>query len=127
MNDAAPRMVLPLVELDYRVLLGAYLIVAVALAASFYETGASPVAWVAMLVQCLAWPHVARAVARASRDSKRSELANLLVDAAIIGAWIAVISFDPWLTTTYVISLTVAFLLGIGIAQGYATIGAIGF
>jgi signal transduction histidine kinase len=107
---AATRRIHPLVDLDYRVRVPGYLIVAAGLAASFWERGAAPVLWAVMLVQALVWPHVARALARASADTKRAELRNLLADAFFIGGWVAVTAFDPWLATAYALSATVAFL-----------------
>jgi signal transduction histidine kinase len=110
---AAPRRIHPLVDLDDRVRVPGYLIVAASLAVSFWERGASPALWAVMLAQALAWPHVARARARASADTKRAELHNLMADAVFIGAWIAATRFDPWLATAYALSATVAFL-GVG-------------
>jgi signal transduction histidine kinase len=104
------RRIHPLVSLDYRVRVPSYLILAVGLAASFYQHRAPLSVWLVMVAQVLAWPYVARAIALASRNTKRAELANLLADACFIGGWVAVTSFDPWLTTTYVIGATVAFM-----------------
>ncbi|HXH82600.1 MAG TPA: ATP-binding protein [Candidatus Tectomicrobia bacterium] len=110
-TDGPPaRRVHPIVRLDHRVRVPAYVIVAAGLAVSFLERGAAPLTWAAMLLQTLGWPHVARALALRSRDTKRAELRNLLTDALFIGCWVAVVGFDPWLTTAYVISITVALL-----------------
>ncbi len=52
--------------------------------------------WVGLLSYVLVWPHVARHVATNSGDSKKAELRNLLVDAALIGFYVPIAGFSLW-------------------------------
>src|SRR5438093_6075785 len=110
MKGSTSRRVHPLVHLDYRVRIVGHLIVAVILASIFHERRESPALWAAMIAQVLLWPHLAFINARNARDTKRAELTNLCVDGFIIGCWIALVSFSPWPTMTFVAALIPAFL-----------------
>ncbi|HWD21770.1 MAG TPA: diguanylate cyclase [Burkholderiales bacterium] len=50
--------------------------------------------WTALLLCALAWPHMAYWLGRKTGDPYRTELANLTVDSAIGGAWIALMKFS---------------------------------
>lgn len=49
--------------------------------------------WV-LLVSLVVWPHLAYLHARFSANAYRAELANLLVDSAIVGMWVALMQFN---------------------------------
>jgi signal transduction histidine kinase len=58
-----------------------------------------------LALESLAWPHLAYALARRSADSKRAEHRNLMADAVMIGAWVPVLQFGLWPSTTIVLGL----------------------
>jgi len=68
---------------------------AVCVGGALWEQGAHAPAWAALLVNALAWPHIAYPLARRSGNPYRAELRNLMVDSASGGAWIAAIGFSP--------------------------------
>jgi diguanylate cyclase len=68
---------------------------AVCIGGALWSQGAHALAWAALLVNALVWPHIAYPAARHSANPYRAELRNLMVDSASGGAWIAVIGFSP--------------------------------
>ena len=114
----------PLVSLDYRVRIVGHAVIVVTLASIFTERGASSGLWVALFAQGLLWPHVAFAVARRSKDSRRAERTNLLIDAFLTGAWTAEAGFSLWPTVTFVTSLSMALLSVGGPGLGGAGVAA---
>ncbi|MCU0600364.1 MAG: ATP-binding protein, partial [Desulfobacterales bacterium] len=58
-----------------------------------YE-GAFFFSWVFVFIHGLLWPHIAYGLCQVSKDSKRTELRNLLIDSFLYGLWIPVISFQ---------------------------------
>jgi diguanylate cyclase len=67
---------------------------ALCIGGGLWQQGAPAAAWIALLVNTLAWPHVALSLARRSRNPYRAELRNLMVDSAFGGAWVAVIGLN---------------------------------
>ena len=91
-----PHRIHHTVALDYRVrtlvyppYIGLYFV-------HMWARGVSPWAWALLLWQALAWPHVAHALARHSRDSKNAERRNLLVDSLVIGAAVPLTGYSLW-------------------------------
>src|SRR2546428_1893845 len=68
---------------------------ALCIGGGLWQQGAPAAAWIALLVNTLAWPHLALPLARRSRNPYRAELRNLMVDSACGGAWVAVIGLNP--------------------------------
>src|SRR5260221_8206409 len=68
---------------------------AICVGGALWEQGAHALAWAALLVNALAWPHIAYPLACRSANPYRSELRNLMIDSASGGAWIAAIGFSP--------------------------------
>jgi diguanylate cyclase len=64
------------------------------IAAVLYERDAPAVAWIALAINGYAWPHVAWALARNSREPRAAEFRNLMADSAFGGIWIAVMAFN---------------------------------
>src|SRR5471030_521404 len=62
-------------------------------ASVFYECCASRAAWGLLAAHGLVWPHVAFYRARASADPHRAERANLVVDSAMGGIFVALMAF----------------------------------
>jgi diguanylate cyclase len=67
---------------------------ALAVASVLYQNAAAPALWILLLCHALLWPHVARALASASEDPKRTELRSLLIDSAMGGFWVAAMRFN---------------------------------
>jgi diguanylate cyclase len=67
---------------------------AVCIGAALWTQGAHPFTWAMLLLNALAWPHVAYLVASRSANSYRAERRNLMLDSASGGAWMAVIGFS---------------------------------
>jgi diguanylate cyclase len=67
---------------------------AIAIAAVLLENGGTPLVWATWAVTCLAWPHLALALARRSPSPYRAEVRNLLIDSAIAGTWIGLMQFN---------------------------------
>ena len=59
-----------------------------------------------MLFYPFVWPHIARAVARRSADSRRAELRNLMFDSFVIGCYIPLTGFSIWPNAASVMSVT---------------------
>lgn len=65
-----------------------------AIGAVLWRHGAHPLAWAALVLSALAWPHVAYWLGRRSHDAHRTELRSLMIDSALGGAWIAGMQFN---------------------------------
>ena len=113
-NAAAPVVpVHPIVYLDYRLRILGHAVMMLTLASIFIERGGSPPLWAALVAQGLFWPHVAFVAARNSRDSRRAERVNLLVDGLLTGCWAGLAAWSLWPTVAFASSLIVA-LMSVG-------------
>jgi diguanylate cyclase (GGDEF)-like protein len=70
--------------------------VAIVLLAPEYDFGSGILLFA--VLSFLVYPHLAFVHAIRVADSKRAELANLLIDSALLGAWVALAGFNLWLT-----------------------------
>jgi signal transduction histidine kinase len=70
-----------------------------------YPARLTPLMLAVLVLESLVWPHLAYALARWSADSKRAEYRNLMFDAVMIGAWVPVLQFSLWPSTTIVLGL----------------------
>ena len=70
----------------------------VALALLSWDRGAGPAEWAFLVLTFLVYPHVAYRIALAVRDPLRAEHVNLLLDAALFGAWAAQFGFPLWVS-----------------------------
>jgi signal transduction histidine kinase len=93
-DSQGSRRIHPLVPLDYRVRVPAFLFVGLVPFSHFSGQRLSPWLWAAMVFSGLLWAHLAYALARSSRDTKKAELRNLLFDCFQIGCWTAALSFS---------------------------------
>ncbi len=50
--------------------------------------------WILVVFHGLFWPHIAYWLCKISKDSKKAELRNLLIDSFLFGLWIPIISFQ---------------------------------
>lgn len=59
-----------------------------------WERQASAVAWLAVALPALVWPHVAFWLARRSADPYRAEIRNLLIDSAMAASFVPLMHFN---------------------------------
>jgi signal transduction histidine kinase len=114
--DGAPlpeRRVHPLVTLDYGLRVVGHACLALIVLAVLVPRGGWPGAYALVVLQALAWPQLARALALRSADPKRIELRALVLDGALVGAWIGAMAFAPWPAATLLSALVGAWL-GVG-------------
>lgn len=71
----------------------------IAIALELWDKG-SPVAWAALALIFLVYPHLAYLRARYSADTRAAEYTNLVVDSLLLGAVLAALHFPLWLTFT---------------------------
>ena len=90
------RRVHPTVRLDFRVRVVTYPLFLGLYGIHLYPLQPPVWVWALILTHLLAFPHLARFLATRSRDSKRAELRNLLVDSFLIGAYIPVTGYSLW-------------------------------
>jgi len=85
-----------------------------AVGAALQDGDAPALAWEALGLNAFGWPHFAYFLAKRSRDPYRAERRNLLVDAALGGAWIALIGFNlvPSLLILSMLSMDKIFIGG---------------
>jgi len=50
--------------------------------------------WIFVVFHGLFWPHISYGLCKVSKDSKKAELNNLLIDSFFIGLWIPILSFQ---------------------------------
>ncbi len=93
---SSTRRIHPIVALDYRVRVPAHLCTLLMLVSSFASTGAAIWVWGLAVFYGLAWPHLAHAISRRSRDTKAAELRNLLGDSIFAGVFAALTGFSLW-------------------------------
>jgi diguanylate cyclase len=66
----------------------------VAIAGVLIANGAPGETWAALFFSTIVWPHIALWIGSRSRNPFRTELASLMVDSALGGAWIALMQFN---------------------------------
>eukprot|EP01037_Dinobryon_pediforme_P009150 gene9150-9232_t len=59
-----------------------------------WERQASPMAWTALLLTTLVWPHVAYLLTRRAADPYAAEVRNLLIDSALVAALVPLMHFN---------------------------------
>ena len=100
MPERSPAVALkvhPTVRLDYGLRGIVFPFSALVLFLTFQSVdGLTPWRVALLAVYALAWPQVAFAWARRSRNSKRAEQWNLIVDALVIGGWVAGMHYSLW-------------------------------
>lgn len=60
----------------------------------FYNNGANPLVWAALVFNAVAWPHLAWYLARRSPEPYAAERRNLVIDSATSGVWIVLMHFN---------------------------------
>ena len=59
-----------------------------------WERQASPLAWTALLLATLVWPHAAYLLTRRASDPYAAEVRNLLIDSALVAALVPLMHFN---------------------------------
>ena len=109
-ETVAGRAVHPLVALDYPIRIAGHAIFMMCIGSLLLARAAPTPVLSAAVLQGLVWPHLAFLAARRSRNTKRTELLNLVFDGFLAGAWTAYVNFNPWTSTLYLSALLLAFL-----------------
>ncbi|WP_457017726.1 ATP-binding protein [Luteimonas sp. A482] len=87
----------PIVRLDYVSRMSCMPLLSVVIYSVFHASGrAGPLLVALLLCWGTLWPQLAYLHARSSRDSRRAEHLNLLVDAVMVGGLVAAMHFSPW-------------------------------
>ena len=94
------------VVVNYRIRAASFAWCFVVLALHAWERSAGPGYFGALALLFLGYPHVAYLRARYSSEPKGAEIINLYVDAALIGAWIAMLHFPTWILYAGLFSTT---------------------
>ncbi len=92
-----PRRVHHIVKLGFLVRVSMYPVYMVVYGVHLLSRPTLPI-WIlaCAAIYPLAWPHVARAIASRSTDTKRAELRNLLFDSFVIGCYVPLTGFSIW-------------------------------
>jgi len=118
------RQLHPLVTLDYRVRMVS--MVVVGLIPLFHFGGRPPLpALIGMAFTALLWPQIAYLIAKNSRDTRRAEFRNLLIDSFFVGGWTAALSFSLFPGAVMVAALNSANLSVGGLRQAAKGLAAI--
>jgi hypothetical protein len=118
------RQLHPLVTLDYRVRMVS--MVVVGLIPLFHFRGRPPLpALVGMAFTAFLWPQIAYLIAKNSRDTRRAEFRNLLLDSFLVGGWTAALSFSLFPGAVMVAALNSANLSVGGLRQAAKGLAAI--
>jgi signal transduction histidine kinase/DNA-binding response OmpR family regulator len=107
--DFHERKIHPLVQLDFVVRLLGLPLAALTIASARVGEPTPLWIWAMLGIHALVWPHVARAIAARSDDSRAAEMRLLFVDACLIGAWIPLMSFQIVPTMAIMVGLTAMF------------------
>ncbi len=59
-----------------------------------YQQEESVALWTLLIIWSLLWPHIAHITAKRAKDPFKNEVANLFIDAFMIGFWVPVMSFS---------------------------------
>ncbi|MFT3755431.1 MAG: diguanylate cyclase [Pseudoxanthomonas sp.] len=93
------------VRLNWRNRTVAFALLFPALAIHLSELHAKPVTWVLTALQFLVYPQLIYWRARRAADPLRAEMQNLLIDAVLMGAWVAAWGFPLWISFALAVSV----------------------
>jgi PAS domain S-box-containing protein len=114
-------------RINYRIRTAAFAYCFIVLAIHGWERSMGPLYWLLLVAQFLIYPHFQYLRARYATDSKRAEEANLYMDSALFGAWIAGLQFPTWIlyAALFSTSLNAIVLGGVrGLAWSLGCFGA---
>lgn len=67
-----------------------------------FDRGFGAAVWIAAALHFVAWPQLAHLRSSRAADPRRAEVANLYLDALLLGAWIPVLEFPTWIAFPFV-------------------------
>jgi len=91
-----PKRSLWSVSNNYRLRTASYILISTGLALHMASVGAATLTWTLLLMHFLLLPHLLYWRAMRAPDPSSAELANLLIDALLIGVWIGALHFPLW-------------------------------
>jgi PAS domain S-box-containing protein len=97
-----------LVRIDYQVRTSAFAALCVAIGMHMSGQGYAATAWIALLLQFLAYPHLLFWRARRAENSMQAERTNLTLDALLLGVWAAALQFPIWIGFTLFLGTTLS-------------------
>lgn len=104
----------PIVRLDYIVRISCFPLLIAIFYSVFHASGRSSSTVIALLLLWgLVWPQLAWLHARFSRDSRRAEHYNMVIDSVMVGAWVAGMHFSLWPSIMFVTAVNLG-NLGVG-------------
>lgn len=86
----------PIVRLDFVVRRSMYPAFALIYISHLTPAGMSPLLWAYLIAYVGPFPYFVYWIAKRSKNQKRAELRNLLIDSFIIGTWAPLLSFSFW-------------------------------
>jgi len=95
-----------LVHVSYLVRASAFAYSFLGIGLHLWERHASVTAFVLLALQFVAYPQLAYAWARRSRNPREAELANQYADSLMLGAWTAALGFPAWIAYGLCVSTT---------------------
>jgi signal transduction histidine kinase/CheY-like chemotaxis protein len=99
------RRLHPILRLDYLVRVSTYPLYFILFVVTLYPNRYTTFFWVLLSFHLFAWPHMALAIASRARNQRRGEERNLLIDAAIIGCYLPMASFNLGTCTAAVLGI----------------------
>lgn len=87
-----------IVRTVYPMRTGAFAFAGLAVGVLLAERAAPWGAWILLVLQFIAYPHLAYWMAVLAHDGKRAELNNLMIDSMVLGAWVGALGFPTWVT-----------------------------
>ena len=97
MTDIA-RSYRRVVDIRYRIRMLAFALACVPIGLHIWPRGYGLGIWALFVVQFLIYPHLLYWRSRTSKDPKRSEAGNVILDSVVLGAWVAGLGFPLWIS-----------------------------
>ena len=104
-----------IVRLDYLIRLTTYPMFFLVYGVHLYTLNVSRWVWALFTWHLLVWPHVAKLVATYSRDTKKAEFRNLLIDSFFIGTAVPLVHFALWPAATGFLGINAGNVLNGGV------------
>ena len=130
MNPTAPPLHRAdhwVVRMNHRNRAGSFVLVFAAVGSHLLDTAQPGWVWVLAVLHYLVLPHLMHWRARRAPDPVRTELHNLLADAALFGLWVGALGFPLWISFSLIIATTVnmtVFRNTPGALKALASVGA---
>jgi len=87
------------------------------------ERGTSTLGWALLALQFLVYPHLVYLRAQFAANPRRAELHNLMLDAALLGAWAAYLQFPLWISYALLFGTSLNAVVNRGLVPLLCSIG----